>query len=53
MKPGAPGSFVTSRPVAILMVFIAMTVFGFLSIGQLPVMLMPELTKASSIGSPP
>jgi HAE1 family hydrophobic/amphiphilic exporter-1 len=38
------GSFITSRPVAILMVFLAAVVFGWLSIGRLPVTLMPELT---------
>jgi HAE1 family hydrophobic/amphiphilic exporter-1 len=36
--------FVTSRPVAILMVFLAAVVFGWLSYGRLPVTLMPELT---------
>ena len=37
-------SFVTSRPVAILMVFLAAFVFGTMSLGRLPVTLMPELT---------
>ncbi|MEM7049355.1 MAG: efflux RND transporter permease subunit [Acidobacteriota bacterium] len=37
-------SFTTSRPVAVLMVFIALAVFGFMSYGRLPVTLMPELT---------
>jgi HAE1 family hydrophobic/amphiphilic exporter-1 len=37
-------SFVTSRPVAILMVFLAVVVFGYLSLGRLPITLMPELT---------
>ncbi len=37
-------SFVTDRPVAILMVFLAAVVFGYLSLGRLPVTLMPELT---------
>jgi HAE1 family hydrophobic/amphiphilic exporter-1 len=37
-------SFVTSRPVAILMLFLAAIVFGFFSYGRLPVTLMPELT---------
>jgi len=37
-------SFVTSRPVAILMVFLAAVVFGWLSLGRLPIQLMPELT---------
>jgi len=36
--------FVTSRPVAILMVFLAAVVFGYLSYGQLPLTLMPELS---------
>ncbi len=36
-------SFVTSRPVAVLMVVIAALVFGFFSYGRLPVTLMPEL----------
>ena len=37
-------SFATTRPVAILMVFLAAVVFGYLSYGRLPVALMPELT---------
>jgi len=37
-------SFVTSRPVAVLMVVIAALVFGFFSYGRLPVTLMPELS---------
>ena len=37
-------SFSTSRPVAILMVFLAAVVFGYLSYGRLPMALMPELT---------
>ena len=37
-------SFITSRPVAVLMVFLAAVVFGYLSYGRLPVTLMPELT---------
>jgi len=36
-------SFVTRRPVAILMVFLAAVVFGYFSYGRLPVTLMPEL----------
>ena len=48
MKPAGAvrtaSSFVTSRPVAILMVFMAAFVFGFLSYKRLPVTLMPELT---------
>jgi HAE1 family hydrophobic/amphiphilic exporter-1 len=42
--PARPDSFVTSRPVAILMVFLAVVVFGYLSYGRLPVALLPELT---------
>jgi HAE1 family hydrophobic/amphiphilic exporter-1 len=41
-RPG--GSVATERPVAILMVFLAAVVFGWLSYGRLPVTLMPELT---------
>jgi HAE1 family hydrophobic/amphiphilic exporter-1 len=37
-------SFVTSRPVAVLMIFLAAVVFGYLSYGRLPLTLMPELT---------
>ena len=45
MKLTAPGaSFITSRPVAILMVFLAAVVFGWLSYGRLPLTLMPELS---------
>ena len=40
----ARASFITSRPVAILMVFLATVVFGWLSLGRLPLTLMPELT---------
>jgi len=36
--------FIVARPVAILMVFLAAVVFGYLSLGRLPVTLMPELT---------
>jgi HAE1 family hydrophobic/amphiphilic exporter-1 len=36
--------FVTQRPVAILMLFLAAVVFGAFSYGRLPVTLMPELT---------
>ncbi|MFQ5719795.1 MAG: efflux RND transporter permease subunit [Acidobacteriota bacterium] len=43
--PAPPrGNFATTRPVAILMVFLAAVVFGYLSYGRLPVALMPELT---------
>ena len=49
MNPKEPGkaplySFPTSRPVAILMIFLAAVVFGALSYGRLPLMLMPELS---------
>lgn len=37
-------SFVTHRPVAVLMIFTAAVVFGFFSLQRLPVTLMPELT---------
>ncbi|MEZ4651910.1 MAG: efflux RND transporter permease subunit, partial [Candidatus Eisenbacteria bacterium] len=37
-------SFVTSRPVAILMIFLAAVVFGYFSYARLPLALMPELT---------
>ena len=37
-------SFSTSRPVAVLMVFLAAVVFGFFSYGRLPITLMPELS---------
>ena len=40
----AVSSFITTRPVAILMVFLAAVVFGYLSYGRLSVTLMPELT---------
>ena len=41
-------SFTTSRPVAVLMVFLAAVVFGFFSYGRLPVTLMPERTIIAS-----
>ena len=37
-------SFSTSRPVAVLMVFLAAVVFGAFSYGRLPITLMPELS---------
>ena len=40
----AASSFVTRRPVAVLMVFLAAVVFGVFSCARLPVTLMPELT---------
>jgi HAE1 family hydrophobic/amphiphilic exporter-1 len=42
--PPASRSFLTARPVAITMVFLAAVVFGFFSYGRLPVNLMPELS---------
>lgn len=44
--PAAPpgGSFVTRRPVAIGVIFVAAILFGWLSYFQLPVNLMPELS---------
>jgi len=44
MAPEIRRSFVTSRPVAVLMVVIAALVFGFFSYGRLPVTLMPRLS---------
>lgn len=43
-KAGPMTSFTTSRPVAVLMIFLAAVVFGFFSYGRLPVTLMPELS---------
>lgn len=40
----AKSHFTTDRPVAVLMVFLAAVVFGYFSLGQLPVTLMPEMT---------
>ena len=37
-------SFTTDRPVAVLMVFLAAVVFGYFSLGRLPVTLMPEMS---------
>ena len=37
-------NFTTDRPVAVLMVFLASVVFGYFSLGQLPVTLMPEMS---------
>ena len=37
-------NFTTDRPVAVLMVFTAAVVFGYFSLGQLPVTLMPEMS---------
>lgn len=45
MEANKPTSnFTTDRPVAVLMVFLAAVVFGYFSLGQLPVTLMPEMT---------
>lgn len=37
-------NFTTDRPVAVLMVFLAAVVFGYFSLGRLPVTLMPEMS---------
>ena len=37
-------NFTTDRPVGVLMVFLAAVVFGYFSLGRLPVTLMPEMT---------
>ncbi len=42
--PPRPASFVTGRPVAVLVVTVATVVFGWFSLQQLPVALMPELS---------
>jgi len=42
--PGGVGSFLTDRPVAITMVFLAAVVFGYFSYGRLAVTLMPEMS---------
>jgi HAE1 family hydrophobic/amphiphilic exporter-1 len=45
MDTSRPDSnFTTDRPVAVLMVFTAAVVFGYFSLGQLPVTLMPEMS---------
>lgn len=43
-SPTGVTGFVTQRPVAVLMIFLAMVVFGAFSYGRLPVTLMPELS---------
>jgi len=43
-SPHRNPSFTTDRPVAVLMVFLAAVVFGYFSLGQLPVTLMPEMS---------
>ena len=40
----AQSNFTTDRPVAVLMVFVAAVVFGYFSLGRLPVTLMPEMS---------
>jgi len=42
--PHRSPNFTTDRPVAVLMVFLAAVVFGYFSLGQLPVTLMPEMS---------
>jgi len=45
MEPTEPkANFTTDRPVAVLMVFLAAVVFGYFSLGRLPVTLMPEMS---------
>ncbi len=44
IEGSALSSFVTTRPVAITMVFVAAVVFGYFSYGRLPVTLMPEMS---------
>ena len=43
-SPHRNPSFTTDRPVAVLMVFLAAVVFGYFSLGQLPITLMPEMS---------
>jgi len=43
-SPHRNPNFTTDRPVAVLMVFLAAVVFGYFSLGQLPVTLMPEMS---------
>jgi multidrug efflux pump subunit AcrB len=43
-SPHPDPNFTTDRPVAVLMVFVAAVVFGYFSLGQLPVTLMPEMS---------
>jgi hydrophobic/amphiphilic exporter-1 (mainly G- bacteria), HAE1 family len=42
--PPHRANFSTDRPVAVLMVFLAAVVFGYFSLGRLPVTLMPEMS---------
>ncbi|MBT5927024.1 MAG: efflux RND transporter permease subunit, partial [Verrucomicrobia bacterium] len=43
-SPYQHSNFTTDRPVAVLMVFLAAVVFGYFSLGRLPVTLMPEMS---------
>ena len=43
-SPNPNPNFTTDRPVAVLMVFLAAVVFGYFSLNQLPVTLMPEMS---------
>jgi len=43
-SPNRTPNFTTDRPVAVLMVFLAAVVFGYFSLNQLPVTLMPEMS---------
>ena len=43
-SPNHNPNFTTDRPVAVLMVFLAAVVFGYFSLNQLPVTLMPEMS---------
>ena len=43
-SPHRNPNFTTDRPVAVLMVFLAAIVFGYFSLRQLPVTLMPEMS---------
>ncbi|HIG28080.1 MAG TPA: DUF805 domain-containing protein [Verrucomicrobiales bacterium] len=43
-SPDRSPNFTTDRPVAVLMIFLAAIVFGYFSLGQLPVTLMPDMS---------
>ena len=43
-SPHRNPNFTTDRPVAVLMVFLAAIVFGYFSLRQLPVTLMPQMS---------
>ena len=48
MRPGVSlPEFSVRRPVTVLMATVAVTIFGFLSRGQLPVELLPDLSYPS------